>query len=63
MKNFYIRLLLLAVVLVAIICTFALGVTWIFVNICSEFWRSILIILFTASTQVVSLLVINLFIR
>lgn len=63
MLNVYIRLLLFAVVLVAIICTFALGVTWIVVNICSEFWVTILILLFSASTLVVSVLVINLFIR
>lgn len=63
MDNFYVRLILFVIILIIILCTFGLGCTWIVSNIYSEFWFSILIILFTASTIVVSVLVINLFIR
>ena len=63
MNNFYVRLMLLAIILIIIMCIFGLGCTWIVSNIYSGFWFSILIILFTASTLVVSVLIINFFIR
>lgn len=61
MNNFYVRLILFSIILIIIMCVFGLGCSWIVSNIYSEFWFLILIILFTASTFVVSVLVINLF--
>ena len=61
--SYYVRLILCAIFLGAIIFTFAVGIRWIVEHILSNFWSSILIILFTISSFAVSALGISIFIR
>lgn len=61
--NYYVRLILCAIFLGAIMFTFAVGIGWIVEYILSNFWSSILIILFTSSAFVVAVLIISIFIR
>lgn len=57
--NYFIRLIFCAVLLICLIVTFGLGLMWIVEHIPSDFWATILIILFTSSTYVVAVLIIG----
>ena len=57
--NYFIRLILCAVLLTCLIVTFGLGLMWIVEHILSDFLATILMILFTSSTYVVAVLIIG----
>ena len=57
--NYFIRLIVCAILLACLIVTFGLGLMWIVEHILSDFLATILIILFTSSTYVVALLIIG----
>lgn len=61
--SYCMRLILCIIFLAMLDLTFGLGVGWIATHILSEFWSSILIILFTSSAFVVAVLIISIFIR
>ena len=55
--NYFIRLMVCAVLLTCLIVTFGLGLMWIVEHILSIFWSSVLIVLFAISTCVVAALI------
>ena len=55
--SYWMRLILCIIFLAMLILTFGLGVRWIVEHILSEFWGSILIILFAISACVVAALI------
>ena len=55
--NYFIRLIVCAVLLACLIVTFGLGLMWIVEHILSDFLATILMILFTSSTYVVAALI------
>ena len=57
--NYFIRLIVCAVLLTCLIVTFGLGLMWIVEHILSDFLATILIILFTSSAYVVAVLIIG----
>ena len=57
--NYFIRLIFCAVLLTCLIVTFGLGLMWIIEHILSDFWAIVLIILFTSSTYVVAILIVE----
>ena len=57
--NYFIRLIVCAVLLTCLIFTFGLGLMWIVEHILSDFWAIVLIVLFTSSTYVVAVLIIE----
>ena len=57
--NYFIRLIVCAILLACLIVTFGLGLMWIVEHILSDFLATILIILFTSSTYVVAVLIIG----
>ena len=61
--SYFVRLILCATLIVALMLTFGVGVKWIVTHILSDFLSSILIILFTISSFAVGALIISIFIR
>lgn len=57
--SYCMRLILCFILLAMLILTFSLGVRWIVEHILSDFWATILIILFTSSAYVVAVLIIR----
>ena len=57
--NYFIRLIVCAILLACLIFTFGLGLMWIVEHILSDFLATILMILFTSSTYVVAILIIG----
>ena len=57
--NYFIRLIVCAILLACLIVTFGLGLMWIVEHILSDFLATILIILFTSSAYVVAVLIIG----
>lgn len=57
--NYFIRLIVCAILLACLIVTFGLGLMWIVEHIFSDFWAIVLIILFTSSTYIVAVLIIG----
>lgn len=55
--NYFIRLILCIILLVCLIFTFGLGLIWIVEHILSDFWATVLIVLFTSSAYVVAVLI------
>ena len=53
------RLILCIILLACLIFTFGLGLMWIVEHILSDFWATVLIVLFTISAYVVALLTIE----
>ena len=56
--NYFIRLIVCAILLACLIFTFGLGLMWIVEHILSDFWAIVLIVLFTSSAYVVAVLII-----
>ena len=54
-----IRLVLCFILLAMLILTFVVGIRWIVEHILSDFWATVLIVLFTSSTYVVVVLIIG----
>ena len=61
--SYFVRLILCATLIVALMLTFGVGVKWIVAHILSDFLSSVLIILFTISSFAVGALIISIFIR
>ena len=57
--NYFIRLIVCAILLACLIFTFGLGLMWIVEHILSDFLATILMILFTSSTYVVAVLIMG----
>ena len=57
--NYCMRLILFIILIAMLILTFGLGVGWIVEHILSDFWATVLIILFTSSAYVVAVLIIE----
>ena len=57
--NYFIRLIVCAILLACLIVTFGLGLMWIVEHILSDFWAIILIVLFTSSAYVVAILIVG----
>ena len=57
--NYFIRLIFCAILLTCLIVTFGLGLMWIVEHILSDFWATVLIVLFTSSAYVVAVLIIG----
>ena len=57
--NYFIRLIVCAILLACVIFAFGLGLMWIVEHILSDFWATVLIVLFTSSTYVVVVLIIG----
>ena len=57
--NYFIRLIFCAILLACLIVTFGLGLMWIVEHILSDFWATVLMILFTSSAYVVAVLIIG----
>ena len=57
--NYFIRLIVCAILLTCLIFTFGLGLMWIVEHILSDFLATILMILFTSSAYVVAVLIIG----
>ena len=55
--NYFIRLIFCAILLTCLIVTFGLGLMWIIEHILSDFWATVLIVLFTSSMYVVAVLI------
>lgn len=55
--NYFIRLIVCAILLTCLIFTFGLGLMWIVEHILSDFWATVLIVLFTSSAYVVAVLI------
>ena len=53
------RLILYIILLAMLVITFGLGVRWIATHILSDFWATVLIVLFTSSTYIVAVLIIK----
>lgn len=56
--SYCMRLILCFILLAMLIVTFGLGVRWIVEHILSDFWATVLIVLFTSSAYVVAVLII-----
>ena len=56
--NYFIRLIVCAILLTCLIFTFGLGLMWIVEHILSDFRATVLIVLFTSSAYVVAVLII-----
>ena len=61
--SYFIRLILCAILIVALMLTFGVGIRWIVGHILGNFLSSVLIILFTISSFAVGALIISIFIR
>ena len=57
--SYFMRLILCIILLACLIFTFGLGLMWIVEHILSDFWATVLIILFTSSAYVVAVLIIG----
>ena len=57
--SYFMRLILCIILLACLIFTFGLGLMWIVEHIPSDFWATVLIILFTSSAYVVAVLIIG----
>ena len=57
--SYFIRLIVCAILLACLIITFGLGIIWIVEHILSDFWATVLIVLFTSSAYVVAVLIIE----
>ena len=57
--NYCMRLILCIILLACLIFTFGLGLIWIVEHILSDFWATVLIVLFTSSAYVVAVLIIE----
>ena len=57
--SYWMRLILYIILLAMLVITFGLGVRWIATHILSDFWATVLIVLFTSSTYVVAVLIIG----
>ena len=57
--SYCMRLILCFILLAMLILTFSLGVRWIVEHILSDFWATVLIVLFTSSAYVVAVLIIE----
>ena len=57
--NYFMRLILCIILLACLIFTFGLGLIWIVEHILSDFWATVLIVLFTSSAYVVAVLIIE----
>ena len=57
--SYFIRLIFCAILLTCLIFTFGLGLMWIVEHILSDFWATVLMILFTSSAYVVAVLIIG----
>ena len=57
--SYWMRLILCIILLACLIFTFGLGVRWIATHILSDFWATVLIVLFTSSAYVVAVLIIE----
>ena len=57
--SYCMRLILCFILFAMLILTFSLGVRWIVEHILSDFWATVLIILFTSSAYVVAVLIIG----
>ena len=57
--SYCIRLIFCAILLACLIFTFGLGLMWIVEHILSDFWATVLMILFTSSAYVVAVLIIG----
>lgn len=57
--SYYVRLILCIILLACLIFTFGLGLMWIVEHILSDFWATVLIVLFTSSAYVVAVLIIE----
>lgn len=55
--SYYVRLILCIILLACLIFTFGLGLMWIVEHILSDFWATVLIVLFTSSAYVVAVLI------
>ena len=55
--SYCIRLIVCAILLACLIVTFGLGLMWIVEHILSDFWATVLIVLFTSSAYVVAVLI------
>lgn len=55
--SYCMRLIVCAILLACLIFTFGLGLMWIVEHVLSDFWATILIILFTSSAYVVAVLI------
>lgn len=63
MLNVYVRAILCATLIVFTILSLIFGCTWIINHIRKEFLAMILVTIFAASALIVSMLIINFFIR
>lgn len=57
--SYYVRLILCIILLACLIFTFGLGLMWIVEHILSDFWATVLIVLFTSSAYVVAVLIMG----
>ena len=57
--SYCMRLIVCAILLACLIATFGLGLMWIVEHILSDFWATVLIVLFTSSAYVVAVLIIG----
>ena len=57
--SYCMRLILCIILLTCLIFTFGLGLMWIVEHILSDFWATVLIVLFTSSAYVVAVLIIE----
>lgn len=55
--SYWMRLILCIILLACLIVTFGLGLMWIVEHILSDFWATVLIVLFTSSAYVVAVLI------
>lgn len=59
--SYYVRLILCIILLACLIFTFGLGLMWIVEHILSDFWATVLIVLFTSSAYVIAVLITGFF--
>ena len=57
--SYFIRLIVCTILLACLIVTFGLGLMWIVEHILSDFWATVLIVLFTSSAYAVAVLIIG----
>ena len=57
--SYCMRLILCFILLACLIFTFGLGLMWIVEHILSDFWATVLIVLFTSSAYVIAVLIIG----
>ena len=55
--SYCMRLIVCAILLACLIFTFGLGLMWIVEHILSDFWATVLIVLFTSSAYVIAVLI------